>query len=212
MKSMIIDSKKSSYLFYYPVIIFLLNVIIKIIYLNSRDIALDEPFTIYYSQQKISSIIDMLYGENNPPFHFLFMHYWIKLFGIGAFSVRFPSLIFSSVAAVYIYKTGKKFFSAVAGIAASFIFTLSTMQIYFSHEARVYPLFVMLTAISLYYYLFIFNDIKRKSSYYILFICNLILATTACIMFVAADLVSARQFDVYFHIHFPCQRSSRKCW
>ncbi len=175
MKSIVRHFKDNSSLFYYPTIIFLLNVFIKIFYLNSRDIALDEPFTIYYSQQKITSIVNMLYGENNPPFHFFIMHYWIKLFGIGAFSVRLPSLLFSSISAVFIYKIGNQYFSRLIGVAASVIFSLSTMQIFFSHEARVYPLFVLLTAISLYYYLYILFEKNRKSSYYILFFCNLIL-------------------------------------
>lgn len=167
--------KKNNRVFLFPFLIFILNFVIKIVYINSRDIALDEPFTIYYAQTNISTIIDMLYNENNPPFHFLFLHFWIKLFGIGAFSVRLPSLIFSSLTAVVIYKIGNKFFNSLTGIAAALIFTFSTMQLFFAHEARVYSLFVLLTSLSLYYYLKIAEHPKFKSNYFALFIFNLIL-------------------------------------
>jgi uncharacterized membrane protein len=145
------------------------------LYLDARDIALDEPFTIYYSQQSFNEIIDMLYSENNPPLHFFFLHFWIKLFGIGAWSVRMPSLIFSALTAPVIYRIGQRFISARAGVIASLIFTLSTMHIYFSHEARVYTLFVLLASLSLYYFLCIGLEPGRKRHYLLLFIVNLLL-------------------------------------
>jgi mannosyltransferase len=168
-------TKKRLEIFLFPLFLFVLNVIVKFCFLTSRDIALDEPFSIYYAQTDIPSIIQMLYSENNPPFHFFFLHYWVKLFGIGSFSVRLPSLIFSAFTAIVIYKIGKKFFNVVSGFAAALLFTFSTMHIFFSHEARVYPLFVMLTALSLYYYLSIIKTPENKTFYYLLFICNLLL-------------------------------------
>lgn len=158
-----------------PLFIFILNVLIKMPYLTSRDIALDEPFTLYYAQQDISAIIEMLYSENNPPFHFFFLHYWMKLFGISAFSVRLPSLLFSAFTAVALYKIGTKFFSRFTGIVAALVFTFSTMHIFFSHEARVYPFFSMLTAASLYCFLSIFLNSNSKKYFYYLFIANLLL-------------------------------------
>ena len=175
MNKLFFDFRNKVLLLYFPLFVFLINFGIKIIFIDSRDIALDEPFTLYYSQQDFSAIINMLFGENNPPFHFFFMHVWIKLFGLSAFSVRLPSLIFSSLTAVYIFKIGKDFFDKRIGLFASLIFTFSTMHIYFSHEARVYPLFVLLSAYSLYRYLCILNNSKSFLNYALLFIANLIL-------------------------------------
>lgn len=176
MRSIFAESnKKIVFSFFIPLLLFCINFITKVAFIESRDIALDEPFSIYYAQMDIQGIIDMLYNENNPPFHFFLLHYWIKMFGLGAFSVRFPSLIFSCFTAVMVYKIGTKFFNVLAGTGAALIFTFSTMHVFFSHEARVYPLFVLLTAVSLYYYLSISiaPDIKR---YYVaLFFTNLVL-------------------------------------
>ena len=46
-------------------IFFLLNFFLKIIYLDNRDIAGDEPFTLFYAQKSLGGIIEMLKSENN---------------------------------------------------------------------------------------------------------------------------------------------------
>lgn len=161
--------------FFIPLCLFLLNIVIKALYLDGRDIAMDEPFSIYYAQQDLKEIVSMLHSENNPPLHFFLLHFWIKLFGIGPWSVRLPSLLFSALTAPVIYRIGQRFISARAGVIASLIFTLSTMHIYFSHEARVYPLFVLLASLSLYYFLCIASEPGRKRHYALLFIVNLLL-------------------------------------
>jgi mannosyltransferase len=157
------------------VLLFIVCGSLRYIYLTYRDIALDEPFTLYYAQQSTGQIIEMLYNENNPPLHFLFLHFWVKLFGIGALSVRLPSLLFSSLCAVVIYRIGSLYFNRITGITAALILTFSTMHIFFSHEARVYPLFCLLTAGSLFFFLSIVHNSKRKYSYAGLFIMNLLL-------------------------------------
>jgi len=158
-----------------PFLLVILNLVLKFIFITTRDIALDEPFSIYFGQMDFKSIIQMLYNENNPPLHFFILHLFIKLFGIGALSVRLPSLIFSTLTALMIYKTGKRFFNLTTGIGASLIFTFSTMHIYFSHEARVYPLFSLLTICSLYLFLSIVENPDKKNNFIYLFLCNLLL-------------------------------------
>jgi uncharacterized membrane protein len=157
------------------VLIFVLNVVLKFLYISSNDIALDEPFTLFYSQMDLGSIFKMLQTENNPALHFLFMHFWIKLFGVGAMAVRMPSLIFSALTAVVIYITGRKFFSGSVGLTASAIFTFAGMHIYFSHEARVYSLFVLLASLSFLYFLKLTSNPDKKSLYFTLFLFNLLL-------------------------------------
>ncbi len=168
-------TKNKTSFFFIPLFIFFLNLIIKMLFITYRDVALDEPFTIYYSQQNISSIINMLYSENNPPLHFLLMHFWIKCFGIGVFSIRFLSVLFSSITAIIVYKIGLKYINQLIGIGASLIFTFSSMHIFFSHEARVYPLFSLLTSCSLYFYLNIIENHFKKSNYFLLLLINILL-------------------------------------
>jgi mannosyltransferase len=161
--------------FLISLLLFAVCFVLRLLYISSRDIALDEPFTLYYSQQSIENIIGMLYNENNPPFHFIFLHFWIKLFGISAFSVRLTSVLFGSLTVVVIYNIGSKFFNRTIGIIAALILCFSTMHIFFAHEARVYPLFCLLTSCSLFFFLSIIKNTQKKSNYIWLFLSNLLL-------------------------------------
>ncbi len=158
-----------------PVGLILLNFVLKILFLSSRDIALDEPFTIYYSQADLSSLFQMLKTENNPPLFFILTHYWIAAFGISAFSVRFLPLLFSTLTAPVIYLTGKRYFSERSGILASLFFTFSDYHLLFSHEARVYPLFALLTGLSMYFYLSLIRDPRRRMPFYLLVLSDVLL-------------------------------------
>lgn len=165
--------KQKGFLIFAGIVLF--NLILKALFAGSNQLALDEPFTVFYSQQPLSEIFKMLRNENNPPLHFIFLHFWTELFGISEISVRMPSVIFSSVAAGIIFLTGKKFISLISGLFASALFTFSTLNIYFAHEARVYALFTMLSALSLYYYLRLMTEDQQKSTSTALIITNVLL-------------------------------------
>jgi|GEM_PF-157109 len=145
---------------YLPLAIFILNFFLKIWYLDHRDLAMDEPFTVFYSQANLHDLFIMLKSENNPPLFFILLHFWIKLFGISVASVRFLPVIFSSLTAVFIYYTGKKYISGLVGLVASLLYTFSTYNMVFAHEARVYSLFAMLSTLSM----LVFFSIHSKRS------------------------------------------------
>jgi 4-amino-4-deoxy-L-arabinose transferase-like glycosyltransferase len=158
-----------------PILFFLFNIVLRAFGIEINSLAGDEPFSVYFAQMDLPDILRHLRPGNNPPLYELFLHYWIKTFGISEVAVRIPSLIFVSVTAAFLYKIGDEFFTTQAGIVAGVLFSFSNYATYFAHEARVYALFGMLTCISFYYFLRWVNNRYTTSTLVLFTIANALL-------------------------------------
>lgn len=142
--------------------IFTFNFILKFLFIDSAPIGGDEPFSIFFSQTDFRTLLELSKNENNPPFFTLLLKLWTGYFGISPISVRFMPLIFSSLTAVFIYTFMRELTNIQFGLIASGIFTFSNYHIYFSHEARPYALFGLLTILALYYTLRSLKSSQRR--------------------------------------------------
>jgi mannosyltransferase len=205
--------RKKYLLRYFPIMLIILNLLLKFLFINSKDIAGDEPFSIYHSQMDVKSILDLMKVENNPPLHFLLLHFWIRIFGISAFSVRFLSVIFSSITALVVYKIGTNFFSFRIAFLSSVLFSFSNLNLLLAHEARVYTLFGFLTALSMYLFLYICNDRNNYKYFILLLITNalilyahylgffvIIIQTTAVIFLKDVRKGILKVYSIYFFL------------
>lgn len=130
-------------------LILAINLLFKGIYLGENSLAWDEPFSVYHAQLPADQLVDVLISGNNPPLYELFLHQWTSFFGLSEVSVRFPSLLFSSLTAVFLFLIGKRHFNLTIAISATLLFTFSNYHVFFAHEARVYALFGMLATASM---------------------------------------------------------------
>ncbi len=159
-----------------PLILFLIAFIWKLVFIETRNICIDEPFTIFHAQQSALDIIKLsTQNEPNPPLFMLLEHFWIDLFGISSLSVRMLPLLFNALTVIYIFFIGKKFFNPWCGIFASGIFILSTNHFYFGLEARTYSLLSLATAASLFYFLSLIQNYNNKKLLAALVIANFVL-------------------------------------
>jgi len=149
--------------------------LLKLDVLNSRDLALDEPFTLFNAQKPVGDILQLsANGEPNPPLFMLIIHYWVKVVGTDTFSVRVIPLLFHSLTAGVLFILGKRFFSLGAGVFCLGCFLLSNYYSYFALELRPYGFFSLLAAGALYSYLAATSS-PHKRWYYVLLLCNVLL-------------------------------------
>lgn len=146
MKSFLLENKSTVLLWG----ILIANLIIGGIFLNSSPIGLDEPFSIFHAQMDISDIVSHLKGGNNPPLYEIVLHFWIKVFGISPISVRFPSLVFSIGTLFFTFKIADRISDTKDAFFAILLMSFSNYYIYFTHEARAYSFFLLLTMLLIY--------------------------------------------------------------
>lgn len=147
------------------VLLLIFDFILRCQFLSSNSIDLDEPFSLFYSQMGVRDIVRNLISGNNPPLYEIMLHFWIKLTGLSPFAVRFPSLVFSVATIWVVYRIGGQFINKRTGVLSALLLSFSVTHVYFSHEARVYSLFIFLTALS---FLLFFHLIRKKVSVRIL--------------------------------------------
>lgn len=143
-------------------LVLLLSFILRVYRLEIESIVYDEAFTISVANENIFKLIERVAADDNPPLHYIMLHFWIKMFGYGEYSVRFISVI-SGVLSVYVlYRVGRLIFNEEIGIISAFILSISLFNIRYSQEARFYSLLTLVVLISNYYFIKILNERNWK--------------------------------------------------
>ena len=140
------------------ILFFLLNVGLKLPWIAGSSLFLDEAVAIFETQGSIGETIQFSAADPTPPLYYLTVGLWCKVFGLSEMSARFPSMLFSSATAAFIFLLGLRHFGARTGFFAALFFTLSSVGMVFAHEARAYALAGMLMVLS--YWLFL--EIAKK--------------------------------------------------
>ena len=147
----------------------LLKLVISIPFLTFQPIDLDEPFSIYHAQKSLPHLISIFKTENNPPLHFILLHFWEQLFGIGALSVRSLSLLFSLLTIPILWKIATQFINFKAAILLCLLFIFSDYHHYHGLEARTYSLLIFEYSLLLYFLMkILLSTSNTKSKYYIM--------------------------------------------
>ena len=159
------EFKITNHIYIWAVLIFIVNILFKLIDLNYSPFWYDEIISIKAAYQDFGHIKHTSEWDNNPPLYYYFLSVWIKCLGDTEFIVRLLSVIFSSLAGAYLFLIANKYFNSTVALCTSFLFLSNNIIFYYSHEARVYSLVLMLSLVSTWLY---FNlKIERKTKYII---------------------------------------------
>jgi hypothetical protein len=98
----------------------------------------------------LTAIPPVLRRNVHLPLYFFLMHYWIEAAGNSAWALRLPSALFGALAAGVVFLLAEHLFGMFVGLASASFMALAPDQIYFSQQARMYSLLVLLTVSSTY--------------------------------------------------------------
>lgn len=171
------DFKISKNQYLWIIAVILLNFILKISTVDNSPLWYDEIISIKNAYQDFGHIKHTSEWDNNPPFYYYCLSVVIKIFGDTEFIVRFLSVLFSSIAAGYLFLISNKYFNTVVAISVSLLFLASNIVFYYSHEARAYSLTLMLSLISTWLYF----ELKNKqgiSTWILLGVVNFLIVYT----------------------------------
>lgn len=127
-----------------------LGFFLRLISLN-QSLWLDEATTALVSKMNLQDIFTkFLPGDFHPPFYYLFMKFWVLLFGVSETSLRIPSVIFGLGIIFFVYLIAKKMFDIKTANIAALLTATSGLLIYYSQEARMYSLTALLAAAAFY--------------------------------------------------------------
>ncbi len=132
--------------------------------LATQSLWFDEADLVARAQRDLGVLLgEMTKPGENGPLYTLFMHFWLKAAGTGEAALRTPSMVAGTAAIPLIYLLARKISrNTLAGLIAAVLVTVSPYQVWYSQDAKMYPLALLLTMASVYLFLSALEN-NRKS-------------------------------------------------
>lgn len=117
--------------------------------LGRQSLWFDEADVVVRAQQSLGAVLHTFVkpGENGPLYNLL-LHFWIRLFGPSEASVRLPSAIAGLLTVPVIYVVGRRTLGRRVGLFAAGLLAISPYHVWYSQEAKMYAIAVLLTLLS----------------------------------------------------------------
>ena len=108
---------------------------------------LDEGLSVGIASHPLTDIPSLLRQDGAPPLYYLVLHLWMLAFGTSEEAVRGLSLLFSLLAVPVTFWAADGLFGRRAAWAAGVLAATSSYLMYYSREARMYTLLVLLVLV-----------------------------------------------------------------
>lgn len=199
--------KKTSGSFYY--FLFLVIYFLFLLYLaNKVYIWEDESYSLHTSSHNLYEVITLSYNfEGQPPFYFALLSIW-RLIDSSIFFARLLSVVFIGCAAYFFQRLSSLVTEKNDSRWMAVLFLLNPFTVWAALEIRLYALVILLSTISVYYFLLYYLENKNKYLYILLattliglytqyFFVFLITSFALC-LFVFKDWKKCLNFCLYF--------------
>lgn len=118
---------------------------LRLLHLTRFELFVDEAATWWFARLTATGrLAEQMSLEPTPPLYYALVGLLIRLFGDSDLVLRLPSAIFGAAAIPAVYVFGRSLFAPRVGWIAAVLLTFHPLHVFYSREARVYPLLLCL--------------------------------------------------------------------
>ena len=141
------------------------------LFLASRQqVWFDESYSIWITKNKtISETINLTSVDAHPPFYYILLNIWGRIFNFNIMSLRALSIIFFAVSILFIGLFVKKIYGKKVATVVSLLMVFSPFLLRYSYEIRMYSLASFIALISTILFCKIMRGGGQKKSFYWLY-------------------------------------------
>jgi mannosyltransferase len=116
--------------------------------LDRESLWLDEAFAVDLARGSVSRLLAEVAEDVHPPFYFLGLSAWFQITDGSAWAARLLSVITSLGVVLSGGLLGRRIGGSIVGLMTSLLLTVSSFQVEFAQEARMYALLAGLATVS----------------------------------------------------------------
>lgn len=163
--------------------------------LATQSLWFDEADLVARAGRDLSTLLgDFLRPGENGPLYTLFMHFWLQIAGASEAAVRTPALLAGTALVPLVYLLGRQFLGGpLVGLISAALVAISPYQIWYSQDAKMYPLALTLTVAA--FWLFLTALERKKAGRWVAYA---LLTTVGFYVHVMTALVVLVQLAYYF--------------
>ena len=121
---------------------------LRLFHLDAESIWLDEAFSVATARSTVDNILFETSEDFHPPLYFFLLYGWFHLTDGSGASARLLSVAFSLGATLATYAAGRLLVDTRTGLLAALLIAVSTFQVEYAQEARMYALLALLATLS----------------------------------------------------------------
>jgi hypothetical protein len=129
----------------------LLALALRLARLTFQPLWWDEGWSLYFATTDLGTMLQRTAVDIHPPFYYLLLHLWTRLFGPGIVPVRLFSVLIGTAAVPLMAAVGRRLLGASGGLLAAFLLAISPFHVYYAQEVRMYGLVMLLGLAATYF-------------------------------------------------------------
>lgn len=115
-----------------------------------RGLWADEAISVDLARRSFPGMIEQLRTVDvHPPLHSVILWFTTRLLGTSELAVRLPSMLFGAAIVPALFMAGRSLYDRRTGMAAAALGAVAPLLVWYSQEARMYSLFMLLAVVAL---------------------------------------------------------------